>query len=73
MFGNGYNNLIIYDGVCDSTKEIDTLTGTMNIEDKWVLSSSGRHMFIRFDIGLNHPRRGFSANIHYGIEFKKNL
>ena len=67
-----YYNLILYDGVCDSTTEMKSLTGIMdNMEDKWVFSSLGRHMFVLFDIGIYSPRDGFSAKIHYGIEFKK--
>ena len=27
-------------------------------------------MFIDFDIGRDQSQKGFSANIHYGIEFK---
>ena len=57
--------LIFYDGVCDSTREIETLTGYM--EDKWVLSSSGRHMFISF-IPYHYSHPGFSAKIHHGIK-----
>ena len=40
----------------------------MPYDDKWVISSSGHHMFIRFDIGVYTPSPGFSAKIHYGIE-----
>ena len=69
MYDDGYYHLTIFDGVCDSTKEIDTLTGKMNMEDKWVLSNSGRHMNIKFDIGIVKPYPGFSANIHYGTKF----
>ena len=73
MEDDGYYHLTIFDGVCDSTKEIDTLTGEMNTEDKWVLSSSGQHMYIKFDMGILSSYGGFSANIHYGIKFKKFL
>ena len=71
MYDNEYYSLVLHDGVCDSTKKIDTLTGKMNeMEDNWVLSSSGRHMFIRFIVGSKNPYPGFYANIHYGIKFK---
>ena len=73
MFDDGYYHLIIYDGLCDTTKEIATLTGTMNMEDKWVFSSLGPHMYIRFDISVSTSYPGFSANIHYGINFKTFL
>ena len=74
MHDDEFNHLTIYDGVCDSTKEIDTLTGKMNeTENKWILSSLGRHMYIRFNISTLNTSPGFSANIHYGIRFKKFL
>ena len=34
------------------------------------LSSSGRNMFITFDISETHSNQGFEINIHKGIEFK---
>ena len=37
-------------------------------DDKWVFSSSGRHMFIRFSVGHMLPHPGFLAKIHYGNE-----
>ena len=42
----------------------------MPTDDKWTFSSSGRHMFIHFDVGVYSPQPGFSAKIHYGIEIK---
>ena len=36
-------------------------------DDKWVISSSRRHIFVSFHISLN-PRQGFIAKIHYGNE-----
>ena len=59
--------LIFYDGVCDSTKEFAVKSGIMEEENKWVLSSSGRHMFISF-IPYYHSHPGFSAKIHHGIK-----
>ena len=71
MPANGYYNLLLYDGVCDLARKIDTLTGDMDfMEDRLVLSSSGHNMFVSFDIGSYGPWIGFSAKIHYGIEFK---
>ena len=64
-------SLNLYDGVCDVSNKIDRLSGEMkNMEDKWVYSSSGRNMFISFDIGRYGPNEGFEANIHKGIESK---
>ena len=66
-----YYTLILHDGICDSTREIETLTGFMPMNDKWVLSSSGRNMFIRFEIGrFETYTPGFYTKIHYGIELK---
>ena len=60
----GYS-VSLFDGICMETKELDTLTGLMPNDDKWTISSSGHHMFVRFDIALvSHP--GFNAKIHYG-------
>ena len=35
---------------------------------KWILSSSGRYMFVRFAVGPNFYATGFLAKIHYGNE-----
>ena len=68
----GHYNLFLYDGVCVSTRPIQKLTGYLQNSMKGLFSasSSGRHMFIDFVIGRNQGQKGFSANIHYGIEFK---
>ena len=60
----------LYDGTCDQTKELDTLSGTMPNDDKWVISSSGHHMFVSFSISTMSKlsRPGFLAKIHYGNE-----
>ena len=43
----------------------------MSDDDKWVISSSGHHMFVSFNVGfLNSRRPGFSAKIHYGNRIK---
>ena len=59
----------LFDGVCDQTKKIQTLYNFMSINVKWIISSSGNYMFVRFDTQLGNwmiARTGFSANIHYG-------
>ena len=61
--------LAFYDGVCDSTRELDVKSGFNDImeeENKWVLSSSGRHMFISFGPGYE-SHTGFSAKIYHGM------
>ena len=71
MPANGYYNLRLYDGVCSSARKIETLTGDMALmSDKLIKSSTGRNMFASFDIGIYGPAPGFTAKIHYGIEFK---
>ena len=35
-------------------------------DDKWVISSSGHHMFVSFIIGDLVSKPGFLAKIHYG-------
>ena len=61
-----YYFVSLYDGICDRTKELKTLTGTMPNDDKWVISSSGRHMFVSFSVDEFHSWPGFIAKIHYG-------
>ena len=58
----------LYDGTCDQTKELEILSGIMPNDDKWVLSSLGRHMFVSFSISILNSRPGFTATIHYGNE-----
>ena len=60
----------MFDGICDQTRELKTMSGKMANDETWVISSSGRHMFVSFVIGIEISNLGFSANIHYGIEFK---
>ena len=40
-------------------------------DNKWVISSSGHAILVRFSIGLFLPNEspGFSAKIHFGNEF----
>ena len=58
----------MFDGSCDQTKELKTLYGAMSNDDKWIISSSGRYMFVRFAVGPNFYTTGFLAKIHYGNE-----
>ena len=37
-------------------------------DDKWVISSSGRHMFVSFKVWTFLSDPGFLAKIHYGNE-----
>ena len=39
-------------------------------DDKSVIYSSGRHMFVSFSIGEYISKPGFLAKIHYGNEIK---
>ena len=38
--------------------------------DKWVISSSGHHMFVSFNVDVLVSRPGFTAKIQYGNEIK---
>ena len=42
----------------------------MSNDDKWIISSSGRHMFVRFNVETGDSSTGFFAKIHYGKEIK---
>ena len=58
--------------MCDQTKELQSLYGSMTNNAKWIVSSSGRYMFVRFDTGYSHgSSKGFLANIHYGKAIRK--
>ena len=35
-------------------------------DDKWVISSSGHHMFVSFNVGDFVSRPGFITKINYG-------
>ena len=62
----------LYDGICDKTKELEKLTGTMSSDDKWIMSSSGHHMFVSFKAHVvSHP--GFIAKIHYGNQINHKI
>ena len=57
---------MLFDGVCSKTKKLQTLYGLMSNDTKWIISSSGRYMFVRFETDGDYSTTGFSANIHYG-------
>ena len=59
--------LTLFDGVCDQTKELQMLGGLMSNDVKWIISSSGRYMFVRFAVVI-YSSIGFLAKIHYGNE-----
>ena len=66
MIHDRFSFLSLYDGTCDQTKELKTLTGMKN--DKWVISSSGHHMFVSFNVYIFESNPGFLAKIHFGKE-----
>ena len=35
---------------------------------KWIITSSGRYMFVRFAVDIDYSPTGFLAKIHYGKE-----
>ena len=60
-------HVALFDGVCDQTKKLQTLYNSMPNADRWIISSSGHNMFVRFATSLSAwSSIGFSANIHYG-------
>ena len=68
MFDSQYCFLSMFDGICDQKKELKTVSGKMPNDEMWVISSSGRHMFVDFVISITTSRPGFSAKIHFGNE-----
>ena len=60
--------LTLFDGICDQTKEIQTLYGSMANDVKWIITSSGGYMFVRFAVDDIASSTGFLAKIHYGNE-----
>ena len=63
-----YDFLTLFDGVCDQTKELQKLCGSMSNDVKWIISSSGRYMFLRLTVNDMDSSKGFLAKIHYGNE-----
>ena len=70
MRDNGYYFLSMFDGICDQTRELKTMSGKMANNETWVISSSGRHMFVDFVVDILNSEPGFSADIHFGNEIK---
>ena len=68
MDDNEHYFLSMFDGICDQTRELKTVSGKMPNDEIWVISSSGRHMFVDFVIGIYNSYPGFSATIHFGNE-----
>ena len=66
MTDDAYQTLSIFDGICDQTRELKTVNMKMPYDEKWVISSSGRHMFVDFVIDILNSKPGFSASIHFG-------
>ena len=62
------NFVSLFDGVCVQSKELKTLYGSMSNDVKWIISSSGRYMYIRFSVDDFDSSTGFLAKIHYGKE-----
>ena len=60
----------MFDGICDQTRELKTISGEMPHDEKWVISSSGRHMFVNFVIDILNFNQLFSANIHFGNKIR---
>ena len=62
----------LYDGICDQTNNLEKLSGAMPNNDKWVISSSGHHMFVSFSDSdyFLISRPGFTAKIHFGNKIK---
>ena len=58
----------MFDGVCDQTKRLQAVGGSMSNDVKWIISSSGRYMFLRFTVNTAFSKTGFLAKIHYGNE-----
>ena len=68
MPDDGFDFLSMFDGICDQTRELKTVSGKMPNDEMWVISSSGRHMFVDFVIDILSSDPGFSVNIHFGNE-----
>ena len=66
------NSVSLYDGTCDQNKKLATLTEKMPNDDKWIISTSGHHMFVIFSKSqyFGQSKQGFLANIHYGKKLK---
>ena len=56
----------MYDGSCDQTKELQKLSGSMSDDNKWIISSSGRYMFVILSNDEFLLPTRFLAKIHNG-------
>ena len=56
----------LFDGVCDQTKIINTLTGSLPVNATQVFSTTGHNLFVRFGRGSTWSRPGFFAKINFG-------
>ena len=56
----------MYDGSCDQTKELKRLSGSMSDDNKWIISSSGRYMFVVSSVHEFLLPTRFLAKIHNG-------
>ena len=70
MYDDAFYFLSMFDGICDQTRELKTVSGKMDNDETWVISTSGRHMFVDFVVDILNSKPGFSANIHFGIEIR---
>ena len=68
MTDDAYQTLSMFDGICDQTRELKSVSGKMPHDEKWVISSSGRHIFVDFVVANINSDPGFSANITFGNE-----
>ena len=62
--------------MCDKSEELITLYDSMSNDDRWIISSSGRYMFVRLTVGYgkfsaSSITAGFLAKFHYGKEVHK--
>ena len=66
------NSVSLYDGTCDQNKKLATLTEKMPNDDKWIISTSGHHMFVIFSKSRYYESLypGFHAKIHHGKKLK---
>ena len=67
---NKIHFLSMFDGICDQTRELKTISGKMPLDENWVISSSGRNMFVDFLVEIFASYYGFSAEIHFGNKNK---
>ena len=66
LFDTYTDFLSLFDGVCDQTKTINTLTGTLPVNASQVFSTTGQNLFVRFGIGSTFSMPGFFAKINFG-------